>query len=258
MYNHARTLLLNLDGRLGFQAGTPGEELVPAEFAPLNLPFPIQQLRNILFGTAPDRVGLNFFGRRYLPLLHLPGLLGYTLALDRRITYDLQDADFFPPAVFAPVIQRLGTNTTDVLRIEGSSLTADTTGWLRHAWTVDATGGSVVISLAGPPSTQITVPFSSMLLSGDGVILPSSQLLCTLSGTSIWLVSAIAIPQTQNLADIETAIRALPSNVLQTLLTDAEPFASFRNMWQLGRDTPRRMGALLLALVYYCEGLRNG
>ena len=66
MYNHARTLLMNLSGTDEVFPEYPGDELIPAEFQKLELTTAISALRSRLFGASPDRAMLNYRTNQYL------------------------------------------------------------------------------------------------------------------------------------------------------------------------------------------------
>lgn len=86
MINHARTLLLNINGNR-YQPQYLGEEYIPANFAAVNLPSYIQAARRILFGARPERVFLNYRVRELLHTVHETELNEYLYALDPRVTY---------------------------------------------------------------------------------------------------------------------------------------------------------------------------
>ena len=65
MFNHIRTLLLNLPPVVA-ASGFPGEEIVPDTFQSLTLPGYLQTARAALFGTNPDRAMLNYRLRQFL------------------------------------------------------------------------------------------------------------------------------------------------------------------------------------------------
>ena len=55
MFNHARTLLLNIDGGPGYFPECPGEELIPGGYEKLELPTYLDVFRSRFFGADPDR-----------------------------------------------------------------------------------------------------------------------------------------------------------------------------------------------------------
>ena len=62
MFNHARTLLMNLSGDAGdlYISDYPGDEMIPADYRAVALPTYLQVVRSRLFGVTPDRAMLNY------------------------------------------------------------------------------------------------------------------------------------------------------------------------------------------------------
>jgi hypothetical protein len=95
MINHARTLLLNRSGRT-YTRGLLGEEYIPEEYIPINVPSYVLTPRRILLGADPDRVFLNFRAWELLSLIHGTELEEFVYELDPRVTYwPQQQTDFF-------------------------------------------------------------------------------------------------------------------------------------------------------------------
>lgn len=94
MLNHARTLLLNAKPSNDFGV-YPGEEYIPPGYTPVVLPSYLQRIRAELFGTAPDRMLLNYRGRQLLQMIHGTELEEFLLELDPRVTYSATDDSLF-------------------------------------------------------------------------------------------------------------------------------------------------------------------
>lgn len=94
MINHARTLLLNIPSKR-YQPGTIGEEYIPTYY-PVELPSYLLLPRKVIFGTAPDKVFLNFRAHELLSFIHQTELAEFIYALDPRVTYwPKESTDFF-------------------------------------------------------------------------------------------------------------------------------------------------------------------
>jgi hypothetical protein len=108
MINHARTLLLNIDGTR-YQPQYLGEEYIPPAYSAVTLPSYIQAARRILFGGNPERVFLNYRIRELLHTIHETELAEYLFALDPRVTYwPEQDPVFFAQHKRVQVTQTTG------------------------------------------------------------------------------------------------------------------------------------------------------
>ena len=88
MINHARTLLLNLSSGVIGAPEFPGEEIIPTQFAPLQLPLSLKYIYSILFNNVNDRLTFNILAANYMAILHsVPLTRGWVQSLDKRITY---------------------------------------------------------------------------------------------------------------------------------------------------------------------------
>jgi hypothetical protein len=82
MLNHARTILHN-----SVQLDDPCEEYVPPLFIPACIPYPLNQLWNLLYGTSPTPAARCFRTQQLMTLLHGSELEPFVMALDPRVTY---------------------------------------------------------------------------------------------------------------------------------------------------------------------------
>ncbi len=259
MYNHARTLLMNVDG--GPQSGYPGDELIPT-YKAVQLPHLLEGVRAQLFGTSPDRHMLNYRVRQLLALTHATPLEEYLLAKDPRVTYRL-DTDDWPDSVFAPAAVRLAGPGSASLTVIGSPTPPDASGRCYLAYEVEVTASDTVKVTRRTAPGQIVL-FELAVTDGlsDAVPLPGSGYSVLLSSdlAQVWQVSAVNRPQLDPSALAE-AVASLSEQTFNALfgVTDVEPYATFRALWFRKRELPLRLGALVCALVYRTDERRlNG
>lgn len=263
MINHARTLLLNVQGD-GY-GGHLGDEYLPPEFRPLTLSSSLQFVRRILFGTSPDRIMLNYRAQQLLALLHATELRDYLTALDSRITYDVASSAFFDPAVFAVTYKSLG-DTTTALHTIGTVGAPDVIGRCYHQWRVHVTSATTVrVIRQTPPLADliydytITEGLSSLIPLADSGL----QLRFEEGVGAEWRLEAYARPEV-SLGTLEASLRVIGEPNVLTLFHvgdqagATEPFKTFYNLWQGHHELPYALGGLVLGLVYSCERIRQG
>ena len=138
MFNHARTLLLNISGSNNPGSSYLGEELVPADYAAITLPSYIENVRRPLFGAAPDRAMLNYRIRQLLTLIADTDLQEYIVGLDSRITYALgSDKTFAEHGTWSPVLSQYGGTLDDIATIGGTAARPDLTGKMFYQFNID-------------------------------------------------------------------------------------------------------------------------
>ena len=89
MLNEFRTLLLNIS-----YAGD-GTEHIPSGFTALPLSSPFKDIYNILFPPGSSRYYKQFVANCYLSIMNAAGLEKDIIALDPRISYTIEDANYF-------------------------------------------------------------------------------------------------------------------------------------------------------------------
>ena len=258
MLNHARTLLMNVDG--GGFGGYLGDQYIPPAYQALSLPFALVLLRRCLFGVNPDRVMLNYRAQQLLALLRCTQLQQFVEALDPRITYDVDDASFFSPANFAP----LAAPSAGTL-IAGSLASPDLSGGCAASWMLTLSGSTLQVQRLTPPvgETFATVTFSNGL--SNTVPLDDSGLSFTFRQGSAaqWRIDALARPA-QGLGSIEATLRQIGNANIYALFgagtprAQQEPWRTFYNLWLQHPELPYSLGGLVLALIYYTELVRRG
>jgi len=258
MINHARTLLMNINGATQFEAEL-GEEIIASEYRAKPLPQSIASVRRILFGPTPDKAMLNYRCRQLLSLIHLTELEEYVVALDPRITYDFEDSLLFGNSTYNPTyIQFAGPDTA--LSVLGTTGSPDTTGRMKCQWDIQIISPGVVdVTWLRPRQSQI-IPYTVT----DGL---SSRIPLQGSGLSVmtrdivglqYRVTSYARP-TFSLGDLSATIETLGSDTIANLFLvgtpagSLEPFLTFRNLWETRLELSYKLGGLLMAIIYHTD-----
>jgi hypothetical protein len=260
--NHFRTLLLNQTGSLAYSPDYIGEEYVPANYVAIQLPDWLQAIWTTLFGANPDRAMLNYRLKEYTSLLHsTPELADYVTAFDSRLTYwPSNNTDLFDTTVFRAVGIPLGSTTKEIYFVGDPLDLIVNNDQLYYEWDLltIATNTVRISTITRPSATQDTVFTVADSLSSV-VPLPTSSLSVRFpSGDgSMWKVKALARP-VKTVSDISVAL--FNNNFVSTtklFASTAEPYKSFKNMWDQGEILPIKLGGLLLALGYQINELNK-
>lgn len=272
MINHARTLLLNVPSAGNHLTGD--EQFIEPEFKPIRLPNELGMLRALLFGTNPDRFTLNYRAAQYMTIMHrIPWVDKYLKAVDSRITYENSTSLYRSvtstitcnsPASITDFVFRLtsgftgndaqGVNLiTQILSILGSQATVDTTpysiinvttgavtsGNLNDVLTT-ASGGSYNVS----PLQLVGVP---NLIIGHGTVL---------DGDATWMINLQSVPS-RGIPEVFSAISSQVKATEILFKSKQEPYQTFWNAFQNAAGIQEKLSAILLALIYRTEELRN-
>ena len=293
MYNHARTLLVNLTGEDSIYTDLPGDELIPSTFTKLNLPRYITAIRSKLFGAMPDRFMLNYRSAQLLKIIQSTRLRDYVTALDNRITYDVGNTTLYDSTIYTPTVVPFNPNQTARLSVIGNSSIPDAHGqcgyvfqlyYLAEDLTIDyelAEDGDTFVTEAGdpialesitsayltvkrltPPVTQ-TKPVVNVVSGLSNVIdLPYSEYkvrLDTEQANIGWTIKGFLQPQASML-DLVTQLEAVTEQDKIKLfgVVKEEPFLTFYNCWQNHPNLNYRLAAFTLALIYRTEAIRRG
>jgi hypothetical protein len=263
MINHARSLLLNVDGSGSGFSGQPGAEFIPPDYRSQTLPSFLLTIREVLFGPNPDRTMLNYRARQLMTLLHITELEEFITELDSRLTYPLAPLDDFFNNLFVTTVTPLG-GTTNELFIHGAIPAADANGRVEQQWTVEVTTGSNADVTRHTAPTSVTST-SYTLTSGlsSKVALPGSDLSVKFNTGvgSQWYVTSAARPGTDLgtlLANIDSITEDVKLELFSvgSALGASEPFKTFRNLYNMHTELPYRLGGILLALILQTERLR--
>lgn len=259
MFNHARTLLVNLGGNVAARDYL-GEELIPASFKPVVLPAYLQRIRQVLFGSDPDRYMLNYRSRQLLQLLHSSELAEYVLALDPRITYTPRSTGWdWDPAVFTPVVT---TVTGGPLTIPLTQPAApDQSGRLYYEFTVtNVSDDHLVVTQRTPPPQQRSTTLEFTNGSSQLVPLAATGYSCRVDSGNpgSWRVNLYLRPQF-DLGQLAADLHSVGDPALTALFGTAkyQPYYTFHNCWRDNAELPYRLGGLVLALIYRTEEFRR-
>lgn len=260
MFNEVRTLLLNVDGTVGYPAGLAAEH-IPAEYRAVELPSSLKSLRRELFGHDPDLTGLNYRLRQFAAILHAPDIEPYTLAGDSRVTYwPADDVCFHLP--LGLVVEPL-TGTTMVSLLGAVPLSGS--GRLWQSWLVTAVDDDL-IDVVPEQSTAlpITVPVVRNDNLSDPIALPG------LTTTAFRLGGGTVTAGTRFRLNIcarhATRLAELPGRLdpLLTAGTSRELFGEgfgdygvFRDWWLSSDQLTYKLGGLLLALARRTADIRR-
>ena len=263
MFNHARTLLINVDG-----PNNPGpdffcEELVPVEYRQLALSSSLDQLRAILFGADPDRAMLNYRARQFMSLLHSTELEEYVLDLDPRITYDTPgDHDPALVSTFEPQVRQIAGDAEYSLYTQGTPAPPDQAGIMQLQYDVDVLQTDTIeVKRQTPPPSSLIYDHSlssglspAYILQGSGY----SFKVNTDSPGARWLVDILLRPQ-WDLGQIAALIAMQGEPFILDLFSPwtEEPWKTFYNLWLGNKEMPYRLGGVLLALIYKTEQVRR-
>lgn len=142
MTNHVRTLLLN--ARPSQDDPLPaGEEFVPADFIPVQLPGWLSRARASLFGSGADRAGTNLNLGRLLAAAHASEFAADITASDSRITYDpaLPAGNFLATAALTAEVL-----TGSAVRSYAGQLAFDQPGRGGGTWYATWTGSTAAVT----------------------------------------------------------------------------------------------------------------
>lgn len=266
MINHARTLLLNIDGTAVGEA--PGREYVPADYKAVTLPSYLQRMYNILFGSQPDLAWKNFRLRQFMQLLHATELEEFVYSLDPRVTYDLNDTKWFDEYRGFKV-KRLAGNP-DVWVSFQNPFTEQVNSKLHFQWNVTIAGGdpnhSATITRVLPTPAAQTIAFPNNTATSSWLPLIGIDTNFRISNTpspagSRWEINAYGRPS-NSLFDIWYTTKRLSEEDTIRLFGPyssnmPEPYKTFYALWTSHLELPYSLGAFILAVIYKINGLYN-
>jgi len=266
MINHARTLLLNVDGAKAPGADYYLEEYVPADFQAFTPPGWLQTLRTVLFGGQPDRTFLNFRLQQYMLTAHSTEYGAYVTALDPRVTYLPDPAAPGPEAIgvpTTPVITPLcGAPADDVTCIGALNSLAETPR-MKETWEITVIGPAAVRlrKYIDGTSAEAVPSFSSgwsLPIDLPGVKGVSVRLRDPLPPEGAgWTVEIWRAPEA-DLLEVVSALSRMSDAVYAELFPIRAPYDVFRQLWEREAFPLRRLTGVILAAAYRTEELRNG
>lgn len=253
MINHARTLLLNTNGALRVVSpDVPFDEIVDPTFKALALPGFIVAVRGVFFGANPDAAMLSWRTTQLLQVVQNGDAGDYITSLDPRITYDLTSYAMDRQA-FIPV-QTPAPRTIGQLAFGGSPNPPDSTGVMRRRFGVSTDGSSVTV-------TDLLTTF---VATTSGLKAPLADCgysveLFDVAPGDLWTVDLLLEPQI-SLGDLAATLKNMDGSALLNLFGSglAEPYATFRNLWDEHPDFLMQLSGLILAVVWRSEEVRVG
>lgn len=260
MINHVRTLLMNR-AKDGAHYTEPGEEFIDPAFVPRLLPRTLRRAHAALFGSAPDRLFLNYRARQVMELLHSTELEEYVYASDGRVTYLPMSQDTYFSGVFGvSYTQHAGAPLP--LTIHGAHAADDGAGITTNSWALEILSPTqALLDRLTPPFTSGNVVeyTQSNGLSGY-VTLPGSDLrikfpTADAEGAAFHITSR-ARPGEDITARLGAFARLLDDATLSAMfLPRQEPLITFENSYRDNDLFAYKMSGLLLAAANYIEGL---
>ena len=261
MINHGRTLLLNLRGDTAPAPDFPGEEVIPPDYIPRVLDSSTTTVRRFLFGTAPDRLMLNYRARQLLSLIHANrDLEPFLTDLDPRITYWPVDDRVLFDQTFGDTVTQVAGGVPVELEIVGGAVPENGSGQLQRQWQVTVTSATTALVTQYTPtpgviaeSYAITDGLSSLIpVNGAGfsVRFPEANV-----GTS-WLIDSVLRP-TQDLGQLVVSLEDAGEPAFLDLFGSgpAEPMRTFRNLWRQNPQLSWKLAGLVLGLIYHMDEL---
>jgi hypothetical protein len=253
MINHARTLLLNANYSQVMPSTYPGEEYVPSSFVPIELTHSISNIRGALFGSNPDRATMNYRLHQYLSILHSTELGQFVLDLDPRITYWPRSKRGIFDAPFGVTVTEQSVTAGSSLSVSGTPSTSHDALFETFDVTVASSTTVTIKKTTGSPvSTTETFTVSnsssgSIPLANTGVAF-AIKLPITADKWKVQVLRRPAYDLGQVVQNIEKRVSV--ATVDNLLLGSAEPYKTFRNLWDKNEFLFYKLGGLLLGLVY--------
>lgn len=262
MLNHARTLLLNRDGRQVHESADMAAEMVPSDYRPLVLPSWMVAIRAVLFGGQPDILTMNYRLRQYLTLLHVGPLSEYVTRLDSRISYwPWRDDQPFEQQGTTTVVQTSGT-ADHALFVVGDPVADEMNGWMRYEWDVAVGAHDDLRIEATAPRSIVTVSDYDVTAGLSSLaVLPGSslQIRCQPSVGVSWHIESIGMPSRQLQTIVEQLEHLVAGDTGARLFASKapQPSGTFRRLWEQKRSITDRLSGLLMSLVYRMEEVRT-
>jgi len=251
MVNDFRCLLANLTPTQDFD---PGEVFVPPDYTPRTLDRFELTIRNVLFGTNPDRLMVNYRCFQFLRLLHASKWAEAVTAVDRRTTYD----PWIWPGTQVNWSKEVISNSTLGILLSGIVTPNDAEGVCNDLYTVRINNlGTATILRRSVTIANIPYTFSNGV--SNPIALGNTGLNVVFNAVPSNGQSAdILVPREPgwSLGQIELEIMdKVDFGTISALVnagTDMQSITS-TNLWYRSRDTQARLCGIVMALVNYAR-----
>lgn len=278
--NHARLMFINKLKRDQYMVGL--NRFVPQKFVPVAQPAELERLNQILFGTDPDQLTINYRADQLMRLIHAdPVLEPYVYQLDPRVTYldnywyDFsfthtleQSTDYGDVSVISPLkaFSKIGHHVYSA----GVSIYSSTGGdhlikIYQYAPEINLYGylvegtGYVEIPLLKLNNTESGLKLRILLPNRSSRLTPTIQ---TRAETLSWIDSEPGATQENHIildasARPEISITDYANEISNRTLTNwnwtqrgVEPFKTLHEAARYGETSLRRLGATVLLMAY--------
>lgn len=261
MINHARTLLMNVNGAARPAATFFLEEYIPPDFVALELPAYMQDLHGLLFGREPDNAFRNFRAWQFMRVLHSTEFAQYVTDLDARFTYlnDRSVIDSSQSALIEPLNALAVGNLFEIGDVEADA----TVPQMLPSWQLEVLAALYVRSTNEQSGRQQDT--TVVITDGLTNIIPMAgqanygvRIAATLSlpvGAK-WRITRLTFPDadlTQLIADLEAAEASV-----ERLFGTSDPYKTFGELWNKHALLSYRLSGVLLAFAYRAEEVRAG
>ncbi len=258
MINHGRTLLLNRSGASRPNPDFFLEEYVDPAFRPIRLPGYLTSIWRILIGDSDDGFA-NFRLAQFMDLLHSTEFVDYLTALDPRVTYrhnrTILNENYNGQA------NALNPEAEVDVAFEGEISSSPARPRLWFQWDVEVINAGTVRSRLDTEVLDETVLISNGL---TGLIRLAGQkeygfrlTVPSLPVGAHWVMSKLLQPEADVTGLLEP-LELLGDEVLSQLFGTAEPYKTFRQLWDRHGYISYRLSGFLLAYIYRVEEVRLG
>lgn len=262
MINHARTLLLNMDGDKRPAPGFFLEEYVDTAYKALVLPQFLINVRDIVLGRNSDNAFKNLRLWQCMHFLQSTEFQSYALALDPRITYD------HSRAVEAAYCKAVGLDPlAEAIPVYflGELAAAELSQRLQYDWLVEVLGPLLVrtklMQTGEVNETTLTITnglTNVITLAGRSTLLFRLGTSTPLTTGSSWQLTAFA-RSAIDITGLESALTSMGDETYSQLFGTLEPYKTFRQLWDHHPFIQYKLSGMLLAYCYRAEGVRlNG
>ena len=216
---------------------------------------------NILFGSNSDNAFRNYRAWQYMHILHSTEFVQYVTALDSRVTY-LNDRSIADASLSASIVPLNALATANLFEVGAVEATPSVPQML-PSWQLEVLAALYVRTTNEMSGRQldttvtITEDLTSVIpMAGQANYRVRIQASPTLSVGAKWRITKPVFPDvdlTQLLANLETM-----ESSLNQLFGVAEPYKTFKELWNKHALLSYRLSGALLAFIYRAKEVRAG